>query len=149
VRDAVDGHLALLHRLEQRGLGLGGRAVDLVGEHDAGKHRPGAEDELARAQRHRARHVRGQHVRRELHAPEVDPECAGGGVREQRLRGAGHAFEQHVAAERERGEHVLERLGLADDNLAYLARDAGVQLLHERFSSSGLARTSAAASAST
>ena len=61
----------------------------------------------------------------------------------------GHALEQHVAAERERGEHVLERLVVADDDLADLARDAGVQLLHERSSLSGLARTSAAASAST
>ena len=54
-----------------------------------------------------------------------------------------------MAAERERGEHVLERLGVTDDDLAHLARDAGVQLLHERSFSSGSARTSAAASAST
>ena len=43
----------------------------------------------------------------------------------------GHALEQHVAAERERGEHVLQRLVVADDDLADLARDAGVQLLHD------------------
>ncbi len=70
---------------------------------------------------------------------------------QQRLGRAGDAFEQHVAAERERGQHVLQRLGLADDDLAYLARDAGVQLLHDdrSLSLSGFARTSAAASAST
>ena len=56
-----------------------------------------------------------------------------------------------MAAERERGEHVLQRLVVADDDLAYLARDAGVQLLHDdrSLSLSGFARTSAAASAST
>ena len=53
-----------------------------------------------------------------------------------------------MPAQRERREHVLERLGVTDDDLAHLARDAGVQLLHER-SFSGLARTRAAASAST
>ena len=63
-----------------------------------------------------------------------------GGAREQRLGHAGRALEQHVAAERERGEHVLERLVVADDHLAHLARDAGVQLLHGRASLSGFAR---------
>ena len=69
----------------------------------------------------------------------------------QGLRGPGDALEQHVAAEGERGEHVLQRLGLAHHDLADLARDAGVQLLHDRcsLSASGFARTSAAASAST
>ena len=34
VRLAVDGHLALLHRLEERGLGARRRTVDLVREED-------------------------------------------------------------------------------------------------------------------
>ena len=37
---AADGHLPLLHGLQQRGLGLGRRAVDLVGQDDVGEHRP-------------------------------------------------------------------------------------------------------------
>ena len=36
---AADGHLPLLHRLEQGGLRLGRRAVDLVGQHDVGEDR--------------------------------------------------------------------------------------------------------------
>jgi hypothetical protein len=37
---AADGrHLALLHRLQQRGLGLGRRAVDLVGQQQVGEDR--------------------------------------------------------------------------------------------------------------
>ena len=65
------------------------------------------------------------------------------------LRHAGDALQQHVTAQRERGQHVLQRLVVADDDLAYLARDAGVQLLHGRVSLSGLVRTSEDASAST
>jgi hypothetical protein len=42
---ALDGDLALLHRLEQRRLGLRGGAVDLVGEHHVGEDRPGAQGE--------------------------------------------------------------------------------------------------------
>ena len=45
--DAVDRDAALLHHLEQRGLGLGARAVDLVGEHDVGEDRAGVELERA------------------------------------------------------------------------------------------------------
>jgi hypothetical protein len=46
VGGAGDGHLALLHRLEQRRLHLGRRAVDLVGEHDVGEDRAGLEAKL-------------------------------------------------------------------------------------------------------
>ena len=48
VARAVDGHAPLLHRLEQRRLGLGRRAVDLVAQEHVREDRPGAEDELAR-----------------------------------------------------------------------------------------------------
>ena len=49
VRGPVEGHLALLHRLEERGLRLRRRAVDLVGEEHLGEHRPLAEGEVAGA----------------------------------------------------------------------------------------------------
>src|SRR2546428_11994200 len=38
-RSALDGHLALPHRLEQRGLGPRRGAVDLVGQHYVGEDR--------------------------------------------------------------------------------------------------------------
>ena len=47
-RDAVDRHLALGHRLEQRRLRLRHRAVDLVDEDDVREDRAGPELELAR-----------------------------------------------------------------------------------------------------
>ena len=43
---AVDRHLPLLHRLEQRGLRLGGRAVDFIGEQERREDRPLDEREL-------------------------------------------------------------------------------------------------------
>ena len=43
VRDAVDRHLPLGHRLEQRGLRLRQGPVDLVDEEDVGEHRTGLE----------------------------------------------------------------------------------------------------------
>jgi hypothetical protein len=46
--DAVRGDLPLGHRLEQRGLGLRSRAVDLVDEDHVREDRPGAELEVAR-----------------------------------------------------------------------------------------------------
>ena len=46
---ALDRHLALLHRLEQGGLRLRRRAVDLVGEEQVGEHRSLAEAERAAA----------------------------------------------------------------------------------------------------
>jgi hypothetical protein len=44
---AVDGDLALLHALQQRGLGLGRGAVDLVADHDVGEDAARLELELA------------------------------------------------------------------------------------------------------
>ncbi len=47
VARAGGGDLVLLHGLEQSGLGLRRRAVDLVGEHDVGEERTFHEDERA------------------------------------------------------------------------------------------------------
>ena len=44
---ALDRHLPLLHRLQQRGLRLRRRAVDLVGEQEVREDRPGTELEVA------------------------------------------------------------------------------------------------------
>jgi len=44
---AAGGHLAFLHGLQECGLGLGRRAVDLVGQEDVGEDRPLLELEAA------------------------------------------------------------------------------------------------------
>ncbi len=49
VRLAVDGHAPLGHRLQQGRLRPRRGPVDLVGQHDLGEDRPGAELELGRS----------------------------------------------------------------------------------------------------
>jgi hypothetical protein len=75
---ALDGDLPLLHRLEQRGLGLGRRAVDLVGEQQVGEHRPlpEAEGPAVLAEIELAGHVGRHQVGRELHPLELEVERA-------------------------------------------------------------------------
>ena len=43
---------------------------------------------------------------------------------QQRLAQAGHAFEQHVAAGEQRGDHALDDRLVADDDLADLVAQA-------------------------
>jgi hypothetical protein len=121
-RDAVglvaDRDLALLHHLEQRGLHLGRRAVDLVGEQEVREHRAelGVEPVGVRPEHPRADEVDGHEVGRELDAVERAAEDVGDGLDRQRLGQAGDALEQHVAAGEQRDEHALEHRLLADDD---------------------------------
>ena len=146
-RLALDRHLPLLHRLEQRGLGLRRRPVDLVREQDVGEDRPGPERDGALAEHHRPGQVRGQHVGRELRAPEREAERPRRRVREQRLRDAGHALEEHVPAREQRRQQAADDLVLAEDDLADLGshpvRDARQRLHPARRSSRAAARPSA------
>ena len=65
---AVDRHLGFFHDLQERGLGLGRGAVDLVGQDDLREDGAGVEDPLARllVEHVDARDVRGQQVGGEL-----------------------------------------------------------------------------------
>ena len=145
----VDRHLALLHRFEERGLGLRRGPVDLVGEQEVREHRTGAEHELAAAHGHRAGEVGGEHVGGELHPAEVDDRRrARERVREQRLGDAGHTFEQEVTAHTGRGDHDVDDVILTDDDLAHLAYDAVSQFVHRRVLSS-VTRATTRPSAST
>ena len=125
-RPAVDGDLPLLHGLQQRGLRLGRRPVDLVGEQQVGEHRPLAEAELARAAvvDQRAGDVAGHEVGGELHPRGLQPQRGRQRPHGQRLRHAGDALDEDVAAAQqgddEAGDHGL----LADDGLADLDGDA-------------------------
>ena len=69
----------LLHRLQQRGLGLGGGSVDLVAQQEIGEDGPWSEGELAAALvvDRGAGHVGGHQVRGELDAreAELDDRC--------------------------------------------------------------------------
>ena len=124
VRAAVDRHLALLHRLEQRGLRLRRRAVDLVRHQHAGEDRPAHQAEgAARLVVDVGAHDVGRHqVGRELDAPEVDAERGGEGAGHARLADAGDAFEQRVPA-----GHVGDQQGL--DGTA-LPQQVAVESVH-------------------
>ena len=96
-------HLVLLHRFEQRGLGLGRRAVDLVGEDHVGEDRP--LDELhppsavaGLLEDLRPGDVRRHEVGRELDPLELEVEDLRDGADQQRLRQARRAGDEAVAA---------------------------------------------------
>ena len=129
VRLVADGDRALLHRLEQRALHLGGGAVDLVGEDDVGEDRALVDGELQRPRvvDQRADQVGGQQVGRELEALERQMAGLGQRLDDQRLGQAGQALEQHVAAGEQRHDEAVHQLLLADHLPADLAASAWAQ----------------------
>jgi hypothetical protein len=126
-RTAVDADLALLHRLQQGGLGLRGRSVDLVGEQDVREHRALAELELPGlgVVDERAGDVAGHEVGRELHALRVQTERVAERPDEERLRDAGHTLEERVALGEERDDEPGDGGVLTHDGLADLDADLG------------------------
>ena len=98
VRHTLDGHLALLHCLEECRLGLGRRTVDLVGEEDVSEDRAGPELELVvlLVVDVRPGDVRRQKVGSELDALESATQTVREGHRHQRLREAGEVLEEDV-----------------------------------------------------
>ncbi len=100
VGGAVHGHLPLLHRLEQRGLGLRGCSVDLICEQHLGKDRSFPEFERLRLRvvDAHAGHIAGKQVGCELHSLEGAPAAARERLGEQRLAGARDVLDQKVAA---------------------------------------------------
>jgi hypothetical protein len=120
MRLAHHRHAALLHGLEQRALCLGRGAVDLIGEHEAGKQRPGAEDEAAppvHLLEHRiARDVAGQEIGGELDALRVEAEGFREALHELRLAEAGQALEEQVSAREEAGDHLIHERLLAEEH---------------------------------
>ncbi len=69
----ADGYLALLHGLEQSGLHLGRRTVDLIRQYEISEDRAFLDMELLRLLRIdlRAQHIRRQQIGRELNTREV------------------------------------------------------------------------------
>src|SRR4051794_31917357 len=115
-RLAVDGDLLLGHRLEEGGLRLWHCAVDLVDEDDVREDGAGPELEVALAlvEDGEAGDVGRLEIRRALDARRHGaPDGAGDCAREDGLRGAGHVFEERVAAAHERCDDELDLLALA------------------------------------
>src|SRR5439155_26882448 len=118
VGDPVDRRLALRHALEQRALGLGRGAVDLVGEDHLGHDRAWPELELLRllVEDGESRHIGREQVRGELDAPERAADAAADGLGEHRLADTRHILDQDVALAEERDEGHADFAVLADDD---------------------------------
>ncbi len=133
-RLALRRHVALLHRLEERGLRLRRRPVDLVREDDVGEDGPLDEAEVAAAGRRvllddlGARDVARHEVRRELDAREREVEGVRERADEERLGEARHAHEERVAAGEQRHEEALDGVVLPDDLLRDLGAEAAGRL---------------------
>ena len=119
------GDRTLLHRFEQRGLGLGRGAVDLVGQQHLRENRPllEAEHALARGrvflEDFGADDIGRHQVGRELDAAELHV----GGLRQrldqQRLAQARHALDQCMAASEQADDERFDHIVLADDHLRH------------------------------
>ena len=130
---AVDRDLALLHRLEQRRLGLGGGAVDLVADDDVGEDRAGPELEAAGVlvEDADAGDVARQQVGRELDAAHRRVDGAGEGLGEHRLADAGHVLDEQVAPGEEHGHRRAHDVGLALDDARHRAGEPIGDLVDE------------------
>ena len=119
----ADGHLPLLHGLQQGALHLGGRTVDLVGQDEVGENGALLHVELLLLLRvdERTDDVGRQQVRRELYAAETGIDRLGEGRDGQRLGQTGHALQQDVAVGKQSDEQRVDQVFLADDHLAHLA----------------------------
>ncbi len=113
--------LMLLHRLQQRRLGLRRRAIDFVGEHDVREDGPAHEPEAALAGGEilfddlGAGDVGRHEVGRELNAIEREIERLGDGLDHERLGESRHADEQRVSARENRRENPVQHIRLAHD----------------------------------
>ena len=150
-RLSFHGHLRLLHCLQQRGLGLGRRPVDLVDQQEVREHRPRAKLELGLAliEQEAPGDVGGQQIGRALQALEGQVQRLREQARDQGLGEARIVFDQHVAVREDTGEDALEDVALADDDAGQCVEDLAAALgdptdLHRRGSSEAMSRPSAA-----
>ena len=117
--------LPFLHRLEQRALDLGRRAVDLVGEQQVGEDRSLLDLEvvLVGPVDLGSQQVRRQQVRRELDARKAGVNRFREGLDRRRLGQARNALDQYVAVGDERHQQPIDHVGLTDDHLGHLGAD--------------------------
>ncbi len=130
----VDGDLALLHRLEQRRLGLRRGPVDLVGEHDVGEDAAGAELELvggAVPHRH-AGDVGRQEVGGELDAVARAADRRRDRLGQRGLADAGDVLDEEVALGEEAHEREVHLLALALDDALDVAEQGREQAAERR-----------------
>ena len=115
---AIHGDLAFVHRFQQRGLGLGRGAVDLIGQQDVGEDGTALELEALVCGRVHgdAEDVTGQHVAGKLHPPEIAVDGARKSVGESGFANPGNAFNQQMSAGKNRHQGQADDLVLATDD---------------------------------
>jgi hypothetical protein len=126
VRGLVDGDLALLHRLEECRLRPGGRAVDLIDEHDVRGERAGPVLERAGVLvvDRNTGDVTRHEVGRALDAAKAEVKGPRDGARERGLPHPGHVVEQDVTLHEKRAEQLLGHLPLSYDDGADVLDEA-------------------------
>jgi hypothetical protein len=130
-RDAV-----LLHRFEERRLRLWRRAVDLVRQDNVREDGTRREHHLAAASGRvflddvGAGDVRRHQVGRELDPRELQLHYPCERMDQEGLRESRHAHDQAVAPDKQRQQHLVDRVGLSDDELAELGDDLIPSGLH-------------------
>jgi hypothetical protein len=112
----------LLHRFEQRALGLGASAVDLVGQQHLREYRPWMEDEtLAAAFENTHADQVGRHqVGGELDARELQPQRQRQCMRQRGFADPRNVLDQQVAGGQQAGHAVFDLRSLANDDRANL-----------------------------
>ena len=122
--------MLLLHRLEQRALHFGGRAIDFVRQHEVGEDgaAPGGEGAGLRVVNLRADDIGRQHVRGELQARKARVDGGRQGFDRKGLGQSGDPFEQDVAIGQQPDNEPLDQVFLADDDLVNFVQ----QRWHER-----------------
>ncbi len=123
---ALERDASLLHRLQQCGLHLGRSAVDLVREQHVREDGspPQREGPRGQVKDRCAQYVGGHQVRRELDAAVIEGKRARDGLGEQRLAGAGHALQEHVALRHQRHRAQADCVLLAYHRLGELLAEA-------------------------
>ncbi len=127
LRSAGDG--VFLHGLEQRGLGLRRRAINLIGQHQMmGEDRARRKAKLARAvlgiDDHAADNVSRHEVGSELDARVFQVQDARQGPQQRGLAQAGHTLEEHVSAREQTNEDSVDDILLTNNDLADFRADA-------------------------
>ena len=98
MRLAADGHLPLLHGLEEGALHLRSRTIDFVRKDEIRKDRPlvNPEASLLRLEDHGSHHIARQKIRGELNALEIQPHGRPKAFDEKGLGKARKPFQQNV-----------------------------------------------------
>lgn len=129
-RRSVDRRGAFLRRFEERGVRLGGGAVNFVGEKDLRKNRAGTEGKFLRfrVENERADDVGRRQVRRELNASETTAERATKRLREKGFAETRDAFDENVSAGKKSDERSDDEFALPDERFFNFDDEAAVNV---------------------